>query len=376
MLTRLYVHNFRSLVNFTIPFDTINLLMGANGSGKSTVLDVLYRLRLFLSGENHRVKDLFPHEDFTKWDKHTAPKQHFEVTLKGDQYGTYHYKLIIDHLIKESKNRISFEELLHENKPLYRYDASNGGHAQLYRDDYSEGPQVLFDSSRSGIGILEEKSFNSKLARFREKFLSLFVIKVNLPAVSSEAAQEDAMPRQDLQNFASWYRYLSQTQQSQVFSLTARLREILPGFDSMNLQVAGESKLLNVQFTNDSGTVDTYRFSQLSDGQKILVILYTLLHCLPGKDVILCIDEPENYLALPEVQFWLDALYEQVESGILQVILISHHPRLINFFAVNAGKWLYRDGSNSPTRIQPITIEATDGLPASKLIEMGWIINE
>ncbi|MCF8345879.1 MAG: ATP-binding protein [Bacteroidales bacterium] len=354
----------------------MNLLMGANGAGKSSVFDVLYRLRLLLSGGQHTVKELFPYEDFTRWNKHVAPNQQFEVVLEDKEYGTYRYKLIIEHLIKEGKNRIGFEELLHENNPLYRYEAKNEGHARLYRDDYSEGPEVLFDWSRSGIGILEERPFNTKLARFRERFQALFVIKINLPAVSAEAPQEDAMPAQDLQNFASWYRFLSLIQQNQVFTLLSVLRDIIPGFDSLSLQPAGESKLLNVHFRKEDGELVTYRFSQLSDGQKILIILYSLLHCLPGKDVILCIDEPENYLALPEVQHWLDALEEKVENGGIQALLISHHPRLINFLAENAGKWLYREGAASPTRVKSISIDEPDGLPPSKLVEMGWIIDD
>lgn len=92
--------------------------------------------------------------------------------------------------------------------------------------------------------------------------------------------------------------------------------------------------------------------------------------------MILCIDEPENYLALPEVQHWLYALEEKVEKGGIQALLISHHPRLINVLAENAGKWLYREGAASPTRVKSISIDEPDGLPPSKLVEMGWIIDD
>jgi len=92
--------------------------------------------------------------------------------------------------------------------------------------------------------------------------------------------------------------------------------------------------------------------------------------------VILCIDEPEHYLALHEVQHWLDALVEKVENGEIQALLISHHPRLINFLAENAGKWLYREGAVSPTRVKSISIDEPDGLTPSKLVEMCWIIDD
>ena len=49
MITRLYVDNFRCLVNFELKFQDFTLLAGLNGSGKSSVLDVIYALQLLLS---------------------------------------------------------------------------------------------------------------------------------------------------------------------------------------------------------------------------------------------------------------------------------------------------------------------------------------
>ena len=41
MITRLFVNNFKTLVNFELPLDPMNLLLGANGSGKSTVFEAI-----------------------------------------------------------------------------------------------------------------------------------------------------------------------------------------------------------------------------------------------------------------------------------------------------------------------------------------------
>ena len=48
MLTRLYADNFRCLVNFELLLDETNVLLGANGSGKTSVLDVLGRMQEFI----------------------------------------------------------------------------------------------------------------------------------------------------------------------------------------------------------------------------------------------------------------------------------------------------------------------------------------
>ena len=47
MLKKIYIDNFKCLVNFELAFDSINLFLGPNGAGKSAVFDVL-RKKLFI----------------------------------------------------------------------------------------------------------------------------------------------------------------------------------------------------------------------------------------------------------------------------------------------------------------------------------------
>ena len=50
MLTRLYADNYKCLVDFELRFGDTTLLLGTNGAGKSSVLDVVYRLKQVLVG--------------------------------------------------------------------------------------------------------------------------------------------------------------------------------------------------------------------------------------------------------------------------------------------------------------------------------------
>jgi predicted ATPase len=90
-----------------------------------------------------------------------------------------------------------------------------------------------------------------------------------------------------------------------------------------------------------------------------------------SQNTTLCLDEPENFLALREVQPWLDALMSRTETNESQAVLVSHHPELINALAVGHGRWLDRT-SGGPTRCQPIT-EDGSGLPISELVARGWL---
>ena len=56
MLQRLYVDNYRHLVNFELRLQELSLLLGRNGAGKTSVLDVVLAIRRLLNG-TARVTD-------------------------------------------------------------------------------------------------------------------------------------------------------------------------------------------------------------------------------------------------------------------------------------------------------------------------------
>jgi hypothetical protein len=99
----------------------------------------------------------------------------------------------------------------------------------------------------------------------------------------------------------------------------ARVREILPGFESLDLRSAGANlRTLAVRF-NDSQTSSpgcgfSLAFGELSDGQRVLICLYALLNFAVGGSGSLFIDEPENYIAIPEIQHWLMEIRDRIED--------------------------------------------------------------
>ena len=48
MLQRLYVDNYKCLVNFNLPLQELSLLLGPNGAGKTSVLDIVFVLHRLL----------------------------------------------------------------------------------------------------------------------------------------------------------------------------------------------------------------------------------------------------------------------------------------------------------------------------------------
>ena len=152
------------------------------------------------------------------------------------------------------------------------------------------------------------------------------------------------------------------------------LRETLPGFDSLNLMKSGENaRALEVAFRgeNRERKLDRYGFSQLSDGQQALVALYGLIFLSRSRHTCLFLDEPDNYLALREIQPWLVAAGEQCGDTLDQVVVASHHPVTIDYLAGAKGRWFHRDG-NGPVRVSDRPDRTIDGISLSETVARGW----
>jgi predicted ATPase len=367
MLKRMYVDNYRCLANFEISFLPVNLLLGENGSGKSTVFDVIDRLRAFLA-EPARVGQLFEPSSVTRWQKQSLQTFEFELS---ENDGTYQYRLVVEQAFEQNKCRVQHEILTIDGKPLFEFRL---GTAQLYHDDHSPGPQYPFDWTYSGVAVLSDRPDNKLLTAFKNRVGGFIVLRMNPAGVRNDSEREDSMLDRTCSNFASWFRYLLQEHNAQVFDLTNELRKVMPGFHSFRLAQAGEdSRVMQIGMQTPVGSKDVLHYSlgELSDGQRALIILYTLLFGTSQKDQTLFLDEPENFLALPEIQPWLMALKDACGHQIEQAVLISHHPELINYLGATSGIWFYREG-NGPTRVSYKVEGSSSGLRLAETVARGW----
>ncbi len=368
MLKRIYIDNFRCLVNFELTFDALHLFLGPNGAGKSSVFDVLWRIQSFASGDG-RVDQLFPATERTRWQLLTL--QRFELELEGND-GTFKYELAIDHDPGRLRNRVKHERLWFNDQPLLKVEL---GEVQLFRDNHSQGPTYTFDWTQSVLPTILSRPDNTRLTWFKDRLQRIIIVQVSPTQMGDESSEGGAQLFRRMENFASWYRYLS-ADQGRIFELTQLLKEILDGFENFRFDTVGEqTQILKLIFTGQSSGASRieYRLSELSDGQRMLIALYALIIYTQSGDYTVCIDEPENYLALPEIQPWLTQLYDLCCEGKLQALLISHHPELINYLLVSPVGYWFAHEANAPVRPKPISDKESGGLAISELIARGWL---
>jgi predicted ATPase len=366
MLKKLYANNYRCLVNFEINFDELTLLVGPNGGGKSTLFDLLYKIR-HLIVDNAKVDEVFPPEDLTAWVNKN--EQSFELDVQGKD-GLFSYKLVISHNSDIKKQRVEFEHLLLDGKPLFEF---KNGEVKLYHDDHKSGPEYSFDWSVSALATIVARPDNKKLTWFKKWVEMMFIVSLQPTSMTSETAEESNWLNRDGTNFASWYRYISQEHQDKIFKLTKQLRETIPGFHAFKLEQAGKHRILKVGFSSEDPNASQhyFDFEQLSDGQRVMIVLYSLLLGLQDMGHTVFIDEPENYVSLPEIQPWLMELNDACGDGFPQAVLISHHPELIDYLGPESGKWLEREPLG-PTRVKKLPEKIEKGLKLSEQIARGW----
>jgi predicted ATPase len=354
-------------VNFHLEFQELTLLVGANGSGKSSVLEVLFALRQLLSGVGRVTDpDLFPARSLTRWQNRNL--QVFEVTVSLEDEAPATYRLEIEHERESRRARILQESLKVEQKPLFEFRL---GEVQLYRDDHSLGAQYSADWTESAMARVAPRPVNQRLIRFLNFMRGVSVCALAPKGFQAESVSEEPVLQTDGGNFASWYRHQIQERQDLMIGAVETLRKVVDDFQSIRMErVGSEARAFIVVFEGSSGRYEL-RLDELSDGQRALIALYALVQ-LAGNQDVLFLDEPDNYLALAEIQPWLMTLSDTCGKSPRQAIICSHHPELIDYLGGEAGVLLKRESSGSVTTRRLSEVPVDGGLKLSEYIARGW----
>lgn len=370
MLTRLHVDNFRCFVNFDCRFERQQLLVGPNGSGKSSVFDVLTLLRDFC------VRGVAPDGHFagrtrTRWQD--VREQTFELEVAGPD-GDFRLSLVMDSWGNLDRPRVLREEVTWSGRPIFRFA---DGEVHLFNDRSEDKVQYPFDWHRSALATVTERPENTRLTRFKRWLDGLLFVRPDPRAMSGVASEEARHPDQYLANFADWYRHLRQ--ETNDFQYFEDLANAIEGFLSMRLEDAGERRRevkirMGPSDIEPHGKYKTeYLLTELSEGQRVLIGLYAVLHFGLRAGSTVCFDEPDNFIALREVQPWLAKVLDRAddEKAPAQVLIASHHPELLNRMAFKSGLSFDRPGGRH-TRVQRFGDPSGSGLSASELVVRGW----
>lgn len=375
MLTRLYVDNFRCFVNLEATLKPRQLLLGPNGAGKSSLFDVLILLRDFCV-HGKEAASIDPSARFgrltrTRWQDVAA--QTFELDVLGNG-GSYRLRLVVDTWGDGERPRVLEETVAYDGNPVFQFA---DGEVRLFNDRFQERVRYPFDWHRSALATITERKENTRLTWFKRWLGNLLCVQPNPWAMRGIAVQESPHPDHQLANFADWYRHLRQETDDKEY--LEDLRAVIDGFDTLRLEGAGEGRRemkLRMLGNGDDGHAKQAiecQLGELSEGQRVLLGLYAVLHFALNPGATICFDEPDNFLALGEIQPWLSKVLDRTESddSPSQVLIASHHPELLNRMAFQEGL-VFERLHGLHTRVSPFDDPARTGLTAAELVARGW----
>lgn len=317
------------------------------------------------------MQKFFPANTLTAWQTHKL--QTFEVEVDVDDE-VFLYRLVMEHNQAERIFRIQEESLKDkEHNFLFEYQL---GEVQLYRDNLSPGPKYSVDWSESALARIPSRNDNTRLTKFLDFMRGVVVCGIHPASFQEEVIEHEETLDRDANNFAAWYQHQQLENPGSIEKFKRKLEEVIDGFDDVRLEKTGAiRRAFRVSFPEEHKQRYELSLNELSDGQRALLALYALTELSSGMKNPLYLDEPENYVALAEIQPWLIELSDRCGESIPQVVICSHHPELIDYLGNSHGVLLNREQSGA-TRIvnfsDAICGDAEAGLKLSEIIARGW----
>ncbi|MDR3718934.1 MAG: AAA family ATPase [Bryobacteraceae bacterium] len=350
VIRRLYVHNFRSLENFELPVSGQSsvLLIGKNGSGKTTVGLALEILQKIARGTN-RVDDLVKPKDLTRGRAGVPVRFVIEVELDSKRY---EYEVAFDFPEGFKELRVAEEKLAVNGAPVYDRELAQ---VTLARSGRDQEAKFRIDWHLVALPIVQEHSPADPLHIFKQWLARILILRPLPGLITGDSERDTLEPNLQVTDFGAWFSGLLAFAPAAYTEIAEYLRQVMPDLvDIKNPVIGKNSRSLIVQFSSDQGTLKL-PFEDLSDGEKCFMICALVLAANVAYGPLLCFwDEPDNYLALPEVGHFVLALRKAFQSG-GQFIMTSHNPEAIRRFSEDNTLFLYRKNHLEPTIIRAIS---------------------
>jgi predicted ATPase len=330
MLKDIYIDNYRRFLNTKISFGETALIAGKNGSGKTTLVSLLNKIKRFIinTDSTGHLDELITIADLPRWQKSDRGQAETHVILTfsmGEDDTLYTYELKIQHNFLELKCHISFEKLSIVSDVLYKYDFTKDRDTSYVTTD--DGRKFSYGVDWKHSGLLVASRVSSKIRKFINAInneFHVFILAPDSPVQNKDNTQLDISGN----NFSQWYSKMLKSDIEVAHNVLNSYNNFLPNFGRAFISDKGE---FTISEKAEGKQHFEIAFSELSIGQQKLSIYYALFKMLPDAS-ILVFDEFENHLSPAELQPLYDLVQKEQDERDLQIILVSHHHKTLNWY--------------------------------------------
>ena len=307
-LRKVRIEGFKSIANTELELHDLNVIIGANGSGKSNLIAVFRLLDRVLTGNLQRYVASDP-DRFLYHGRKRTPALSLDFGFDVNAYG-FTLQAVQDTLIFEEE-RVEYHGYWQYGEPIAR------GHkesrleeaARSYRNDI---PKYVFPKVR---GLVVYHFHDTSDAS---------------PAKQTVSVDDNRFLRPDAANLPAYLYWLQEKHPVAFRHIEEHIRLVAPFFEGFALEpssLSSEKIKLEWRHQDSDAYFDAY---SLSDGTLRFICLATLL-LQPQPPALILLDEPELGLH----PFAIHILAEMLEAASkrVQVVLATQSVTLLDHFA-------------------------------------------
>jgi predicted ATPase len=349
MLERLYAHNFRCLENFE--FKPVGqpsaLLVGKNGTGKSTIREVLAIFQAIGRGES-QVKELVRASDFTRGRSDVPMAFELEVELGKDHF---HYSVAFELPPGFKALRVLRESLVVNGSEVFK---RNLAEINVSRPgDERENAVFSMDWHLVALPVIQDRTASSILQRWRDWLRRMVLLSPLPPLMVGETSGEPLPLHASASNLVDWLSQLLESHPTAYTTMVEQVQQVMPDVALLRFERLGrDARALMVKFKSGPAE-DEQPFESLSDGEKCFFLSAVLLAANRWDGPVFAFwDEPDNYLAMHEVNQFIVALKRSFAQQGGQLIASSHNPQAVLGFSVDSTWVIGRRSHLEPSQIR------------------------
>jgi len=354
LLKSVRIQGYRPFKDFSASFGPLEIIVGANGSGKSSLFEFLRFLRDSMSGDippeiipgsiGQRIFHSPGAERFS-WETKIDISQDSPITYQGKLMGPQGYPCVTAESVLTEPDKMLMELRGKDTLHIQVSDSEYMKRALNYQNKLSLG---TMDSST----VAELYDLRKYISEWR--FYNSFAIdrdKIRVPVL----VDQNPILQEDAGNLSSVLFHLMSNQPA-FDELQQVLRSTVPGFRKLTVKPFGAPGQA-IAFWQEEGIEGELNLSDLSDG--ILQLIYCTVICMqPNSPTLICIDEPDQGVH-PRTLAILAELFEATSER-TQVLLATHSSYFLTQFDLSqiavmrkkSGKVEFAKPSNSKALVK------------------------
>jgi predicted ATPase len=325
------IQGFRRLDSVHLGLRPLSVMIGANGVGKTSVLDVLSLLANSAQGKlKDAISDLSGLNSVLTYDK--ADELRLGISMTVPAHAPLEYSLVLK---PQGVGYVISEEKLSQKRPGYEqpflHIDSHGPDIKYFEADQKKLQRPTWDHEPLETSLAQVPKMFREPEDFRNRlssstFYHVLNVDPRSPVRLPQPMRPAKLPGRNGEELVACLFYLRETERNRFEAIEDALRAAFPRFERLDFPPVAAGTLALAW--REEGFSQPLYLHQLSEGTLRFLWLAALLQS-PGLTALTLIDEPEVSLHPELLSLLADLLREA--SNRTQLIVATHSDRLVRF---------------------------------------------